>query len=213
MSIVEKNDAIQIERLELGPFGTNAYILICAKTRESVLVDAPGEINRILKGLKHTRLRYILMSHNHMDHTGALSQLVESQKVPVAAHASDAPDLPVPVDILMQDGDVISFGAIRLDVMHTPGHTPGSLCFRIDDILISGDTLFPGGPGKTMSPSDFKQILESLKQKIFLLPNSTRVYPGHGEAAILGKEKALYQLFTARSHDPDLCGDILWDSS
>ena len=213
MAIVEKNETIQIERLELGPFGTNAYILICAKTRESVLVDAPGEVNRILEGLKETRLRYILMSHNHIDHTGALPQLIETQKVPVAAHASDAPDLPVPVDIMLKDGDKISFGAIRLDVFHTPGHTPGSLCFLFDDILISGDTLFPGGPGKTMSPSDFEQILHSLKQKIFLLPDETRVYPGHGEAAILENEKTLYKLFTARSHDPDLCGDVLWEIS
>ena len=153
------------------------------------------------------------MTHNHMDHTGALAELKTTLDVPIAAHAADAGRLPVPPDTLLADGDIITFGDIRLAVMHTPGHTPGSLCFYTEGYLISGDTLFPGGPGKTGSPADFKQIVESLKNKIFILPGNTRVFPGHGEFAVLGKEKQAFEAFAARPHDANLCGDVLWSMS
>ena len=97
--------------------------------------------------------------------------------------------------------------------MHTPGHTPGSLCFYTKGYLISGDTLFPDGPGKTGSPADFRQIVESLRHKIFTLPEDTQVFPGHGNHTVLGKEKQAFETFSARPHDPNLCGDVLWSES
>ena len=115
--------------------------------------------------------------------------------------------------MLLQDGDVMTFGKIQLNVLHTPGHTPGSLCFFTDIYLISGDTLFPGGPGKTGSPADFKKIIESITAKLFNLPDDTQVYPGHGASTIIGNEKRAFSEFSARSHPPDLCGDVLWASS
>jgi len=129
----------------------------------------------------------------------------------VAAHARDAPDLPAPADVLLQDGEVVSFGALELKVLHTPGHTPGSVCFLIGRYLIAGDTLFPGGPGHTRTPADFRQILGSITGMIFALPDDTLVYPGHGEATILGREKLAFQVFSTRSHAPDLCGDVVWE--
>jgi glyoxylase-like metal-dependent hydrolase (beta-lactamase superfamily II) len=105
-----------------------------------------------------------------MDHTGVLAELKSALNVPVAAHPADADRLPIPADMMLADGEAIEFGNIRLAVMHTPGHTPGSLCFYTEGYLISGDTLFPDGPGKTGSPADFKQIVESLQSKIFVLP-------------------------------------------
>jgi glyoxylase-like metal-dependent hydrolase (beta-lactamase superfamily II) len=210
---VVKNDSIQIEKLELGPFGTNAYILICLQTGASVLVDAPAEAGKILEGLKGTDPEYILMTHNHMDHTGALAELKSVLNIPIAAHCDDAGNLPLQPDILLNDGDVISAGNIHLTVLHTPGHTPGSLCFLTGNYLIAGDTLFPGGPGKTGSPADFTKIMGSLAGKIFVLPEDTRIYPGHGDSTILKKEKEAFETFSARSHDPGLCGDVLWSSS
>ncbi len=213
MQVEEKNEHFQIEKLELGPFGTNSYILICDKTLESVVVDAPGEANKILARLKKTNPKYILITHNHMDHTGALSELKSALKVPVAAHESDAGALPAPADILLEEGDVVSFGKIQLNVLHTPGHTSGSLCFFTDNYLISGDTIFPGGPGKTWSPADFKKIIESITKKIFNLPDNTQVYPGHGESTILRNEKKAFEEFSTKPHAPELYGDVLWSSS
>ncbi len=156
MVVEAKDDNIQIERFELGPFGTNAYILTCQQTKDSVLVDAPGDPDRIIEHLKGTNPKYILMTHDHMDHVGALSQVKSELKVPVAAHTSDSGGLPLSPDMLLNDGDTVSFGNIQLKVMHTPGHTPGSICFLTGKYLISGDTIFPGGPGKSGSPAAFK---------------------------------------------------------
>jgi hydroxyacylglutathione hydrolase len=209
---VVKNDRIQIDRLELGPFGTNSYILICQKTNESVVVDAPGEAGMVVERLKETQPKYILMTHDHFDHIGALVELRSALEVPVAAHLADANDLPLEPDLLLNDGDEILLGAIKLRVLHTPGHTPGSVCFLVGNYLIAGDTLFPGGPGKTQSPADFRRIIESITQRLFVLPDELKVYPGHGEATTIKEAKQQYEVFTARPHDPKLCGDVVWVS-
>ncbi|NVM24347.1 MAG: MBL fold metallo-hydrolase [Desulfobacterales bacterium] len=213
MAPVAKNDHIQIDKLTLGPFDTNSYIITCPLTRDSVVVDAPGEAAEILKGLKGTNPRYILITHSHMDHLGALLELKSKLRVPVAVHPLDAKNLPSPLEMLLGDGDTVSFGKIELRVVHTPGHTPGSVCFLTGKYLISGDTIFPGGPGKTQSPSALRQIIESITTKIFVLPEDTQIYPGHGNSTILKKEKAEFAVFSSRPHDPNLCGDVLWLSS
>jgi glyoxylase-like metal-dependent hydrolase (beta-lactamase superfamily II) len=205
--------AIQIERLELGPFGTNAYIVTCRKTQNSALVDAPAEPDIIIAKLKNTKPKYILLTHNHMDHIGALTQLRNELKVPLAAHAVDAGNLVPPPEMLLSDGDTISVGNLKLTVLHTPGHTPGSLCFRVVRYLISGDTIFPGGPGKTGSPADFNQIIKSITDRIFVLPDDIRIYPGHGDSTVLKKEKDEFAVFASRPYDSHLCGDVLWLST
>lgn len=213
MGALVKDDRLQIDRLSLGSFGTNCYIVTCRRTGESVVVDAPGEAAEILRGLKGTYPRFILITHTHMDHLGVLSELKSELQVPVAVHPLEAKNLPPRPEILLGDGDTVSFGGIKLGVLHTPGHTPGSICFLTGKYLISGDTLFPGGPGKTASPGDFRQIIQSIKGKIFPLPDDTQIYPGHGDSTILRKEKEEFTLFSSRPHDPNLCGDVLWLSS
>ena len=213
MVIVARDDALQIERLELGSFGTNAYIVICQKTGGSVLIDAPAEASRIMDRLKSTNPKYILLTHNHMDHIGALAELRVGLKVPLAAHGLDARNLSSPPEILLSDGDTVSLGNLKFEVLHTPGHTPGSLCFKVGCYLISGDTIFPGGPGKTRSPFDFKQIIKSIIEKIFVLPDDTRLYPGHGAFTVLRREKDEFAVFSSRPHNPELCGGVLWLSS
>ena len=213
MVVVAKDDEIQIERLELGPFGTNAYIVVCQKTQDSVLIDTPAEAGTIMDRLKGTNPKYILLTHNHMDHLGALSELHSKLKVPLAVHALDAGNLPSPPEMLLSNGDTISLANLTIEVLHTPGHTRGSLCFKVGHYLISGDTIFPGGAGKTWSPADFKQIVKSITEKIFVLPDDTQIYPRHGDSTVLRKEKDEFAVFSSRPHNPDLYGEVLWLSS
>jgi len=213
MAIVAEDDVLQIEKLVLGPYSTNTYILVCQKTKESVLIDTPAEANAILEKMKDTNPKYILLTHNHVDHIGALTECHSSLNVPLCAHALDSARLPVAPEIMLNDGDTISVGKLVLEVLHTPGHTPGSLCFKVGSYLLSGDTIFAAGPGKTGSPNALKQIVESITEKIFVLRDETQVYPGHGEDTILKKEKEEYAVFSSRPHDPGLCGDIVWLTS
>jgi len=210
---VAKNETIQIDRLKLGPFDTNSYILTCPLTGDSVLVDVPAEASKIFKALEETNPKYILITHNHMDHLGALSEIKSKLRIPIGAHRLDAKGLPLRPEILLEDGEKVPFGKTSLKVLHTPGHTLGSLCFLFRNRLIAGDTIFPGGPGKTKSPADLKLIIGSITSKIFVLPDDTAIYPGHGDSTLLGKEKKEFSVFSSRPHDPNLFGDVIWLSS
>ena len=210
---VVQDSAVRITRLEVAPFGTNAYIVVCQATGDSILVDAPGEADKVLSQLAGTRLKHIVITHSHIDHIGALGEIRDRLKVPVAIHPKDADNLTSRPDIELNDGDTIEAGKLKLKVLHTPGHTPGGLCLLAGKYLLSGDTLFPGGPGKTGTPADFEQIIKSIESKLFVLPDDTGVYPGHGETTVLGKEKSEFAVFASKSHDPNLCGDVLWLSA
>ena len=212
MSDITQDSKLNLTRLKLGSFGTNAYIMVCQATGDSILIDAPAEAGRILRQLDGTNPKYILITHSHFDHIGALDELRAGLNVPIAVHPFDAQRLPSPI-IELGDGDVINLGRLQVMVLHTPGHTPDSLCFSVGKYLISGDTIFPGGPGKTGTPAAFEQIVDSVVNKIFPLPDDTVIYPGHGEPTALGKSKQEFATFASRSHAPNLCGDILWLSS
>ena len=149
------------------------------------------------------KVTHVFVTHSHMDHTGALAEVKSALNVPIAAHRDDAGSLPLKPDMFLRDGDMVSWGDIQLTVLHTPGHTPGSLCFLTGNYLIAGDTIFPGGPGKTGSPADFRRIVESLTSKIFVLSEDTRIYSGHGDSTVLKKEKQAFEAFSARNHDPE----------
>lgn len=207
------NSAMRLEKLELGPFGTNAYVLVCRQSGESIIFDAPGEAEKIIARLGDTHPRCILLTHAHGDHTGALEELRSQLQIPLAAHPAEADRLSAPSEIPLRDGGRITCGKLSLSVLHTPGHTPGSTCFYTDRLLLAGDTLFPGGPGKTGSPDNFRQIVESITQKLFPLPDDTRVYPGHGPGTTIKEEKENYAVFAARPRDPNLCGDVTWAGS
>ena len=214
MATVYSDNSVRIEMLNLGHFDNRAYIITCPKTNQSVLIDAPANADQILKHLTDSDLKYILMTHSHSDHIGALAAIKSTLGAQVAAHKLDSGGLPIAADILLNDSDHVAFGNnIELKVLHTPGHTPGSLCFLLNDILFSGDTIFPNGPGHTRAPSNLKQIIESITSKIFVLSDEVQIYPGHGTSAILRNEKQKYAVFAKKSHSPNLCGDVLWLSS
>jgi glyoxylase-like metal-dependent hydrolase (beta-lactamase superfamily II) len=212
MAVVAEDNNIKVIQLDVtGTIVSNAYLLVCQKTGDSALVDTPGDAGKLLEQLKGTNPRYVLITHNHFDHLMAFGEVRSKLQVQVAAHTLDA--LPSPPDILLNDGDTVNFGNIELKVLHTPGHTPGSICFYTDKYLISGDTLFPGGPGKTGSPAALQQIIESITTKILVLPDETQVFSGHGDPTVLQKEKGEIAAFKSRNHDPNLCGDIVWLTS
>ncbi|OGN99229.1 MAG: hypothetical protein A2Y58_03005 [Chloroflexi bacterium RBG_13_51_52] len=209
MAMVNDN-TVFIDRLTLGPYETNAYIVVCLKTNESLVVDAPAKASDIITSLCGTKPKYILLTHDHYDHTGVLVSLRSRLKVPLAAHLLDSTMIKTPPEISLKDGDSLLLGHLEIQVLHTPGHTPGSLCFRIGQYLFAGDTIFPGGPGRTETPEDFQQILKSITEKIFQLPDDTIIFPGHGDSTSVKKAKEEYALFVSRPHDSVIYGDVTW---
>lgn len=172
----------------------NVYILVDPASRDSVLFDAPTDAPRILDALHDTTLRAILMTHTDRDHVQALADVKEATGAPIGVHSADAGNLPVPADFEIADGETLRLGTITLTALHTPGHTPGSLSFVTDGMVFAGDTLFPGGPGNTQRPiSSFPRIIESLRTRLFTLPDETTVYPGHGASTVIGEEKSHLQ--------------------
>jgi hydroxyacylglutathione hydrolase len=212
MSDVVDGGDIRIIGLELGPYQTNCYIIVCKASGKSLLIDAPAESETILKHLEDTNPVCIAITHNHIDHIDALLDVRTKLHIPVAVHPLDAPGLPCPAEIRLQDGDTLDVGPLKIKVMHTPGHTPGSICLSTGKYLLAGDTIFPGGPGHTSTPSDFRQIVQSIESRILPLPDNTVIYPGHGGPAILSAERGAISAFLSRPHPAEISGDVLWSS-
>jgi glyoxylase-like metal-dependent hydrolase (beta-lactamase superfamily II) len=181
---------MEVKRLEVGFFENNCYVLTCRRRRESVIIDPAAEAKRILGETGETKVRYILITHGHMDHIGALEEVRRQTGAAVAIHARDARALKDSPDFFLEDGQTLTFGDVTLKVLHTPGHSPGGVCFLTGKILFSGDTIFPNGPGNTAIPGANEQlILSSIHSKIFILPDDTVIYPGHGLETTVGREK------------------------
>jgi hydroxyacylglutathione hydrolase len=208
MNIANDNN-IRIEKLTLGPYETNTYIVGCQKTKQSLVVDAPARASEIIAALTGTQPRYILLTHDHYDHTGVIVSLRKRLKVPLACHELDSYQLKTPPEIYLKNGDIFRLGDLEIKVLHTPGHTPGGLCFITGKYAFVGDIIFPGGPGYTETPEDFQQIIASITKKIFRLSDDTLLLPGHGESTTVKKSKAEYKVFAARLHGI-LYGDVTW---
>jgi glyoxylase-like metal-dependent hydrolase (beta-lactamase superfamily II) len=137
-------------------------------------------------------------------------EITRQVDAPVGIGGDDANRLPRSPELDLKDGDVIRFGHRDMRVLSTPGHTEGATCFLVGKHLFSGDTLFPGGPGRSRSPQAFQQELESITRKLLVLPADTSVYPGHGDDTTIGTARQEYQVFAARPHPPELYGDVTW---
>lgn len=211
--MVQPQEATVIKVGPLGRFNNNAYLIIDPQTSEGIIVDMPEEGEKILQAAQGARITKIVLTHTHFDHTLSYDLIRGATGAPVYCHPAEA-NLPANrIDVRLADGDELILGQLRIKVIHTPGHTAGSCCLLVNNILISGDTLFPGGPGRTSRPEDFQQLIGSIVEKLYVLPDDVVVHPGHGNSTTIGRSKAEYAVFASRPHPPDLCGDVLWESS
>jgi glyoxylase-like metal-dependent hydrolase (beta-lactamase superfamily II) len=183
-----EGDDLIVRKLEVGNMENNVYVLEDPETHEALLIDGCFEADHLIEGAEGATVVGIVQTHGHMDHVQALAELKKHYDVPVYAHPGE--DYPVEIDVELSDGDTIPFGKREAKVIFTPGHTPGGVCLLVGKHLISGDTLFPGGPGNTWgSKENFDLIIENIEAKLFTLPDDTAVYPGHGSDTTIGDEK------------------------
>ncbi len=181
---------VEVHSLVVGPVENNVFVIRCRRTGEAVLLDAANEHDKLLEVCRALGVRRVLETHGHWDHIQAVPALRDAG-YDVAVAAADAAMLPS-YDSLLEDDDVIEVGDLRLHTIATPGHTPGSVCFRLagTPLLFSGDTLFPGGPGSTSRPGGhFPTILASIEERLLTLPPETVVLPGHGSDTTIGAER------------------------
>jgi glyoxylase-like metal-dependent hydrolase (beta-lactamase superfamily II) len=190
---------LTITKLSVGPMDNNAYLLVCTASNEALLIDAANDPERIsdLVGSDAARpaLRTIVTTHQHADHWQALGAVAGAFGANTAAHPADASVLPVPPDFLVEHGDTLDFGQCQLEIIHLRGHTPGSIALLYRDPdgvghLFTGDSLFPGGVGRTTTPEDFASLLDDVSARVFdYLPDNTWFYPGHGDDSTLGDQR------------------------
>jgi glyoxylase-like metal-dependent hydrolase (beta-lactamase superfamily II) len=186
---------IAIKKFSVGPYDNNVYVL--SSGGEALIVDGANDAGRILSEADGLRVLGIIQTHGHFDHVQALEKLVAELGVPVHAHPADGKTMPVRTQDL-GESDTLKVGDVTVRVMHTPGHTPGSLCYVAGSYLIAGDTLFPGGPGNTDGdPKRFAQVMTSLG-RLFALPDDVRVMPGHGLDTFIGRERPYVEAWRAR---------------
>ncbi len=192
---------LTVIKISVGPMDNNAYLLRSAG--EQLLIDAANEAHRLLALLGEGGLSTVVTTHRHPDHWQALEDVVGVTGAESFAHEADAGEIPC-VSQTLKDGDTVRVGDAELEIIHLVGHTPGSIALLYRDPsghphLFTGDSLFPGGPGRTTNPTDFNSIMTDLETKIFgRLPDETWFYPGHGKDSTLGKERAAIPEWRAR---------------
>ncbi|HTJ75175.1 MAG TPA: MBL fold metallo-hydrolase [Acidimicrobiales bacterium] len=190
MPIHYSDDQVEITKIVVGPMVNNVFVVRCVETGEAVLVDAADEPDILVALARQLNVGDVLTTHGHGDHIQAVPAMRDAGHR-VGVGPADAAMLPAH-DFEIADDDVIEVGRLRLRAVHTPGHTPGSTCFVIEGspVLLSGDTLFPGGPGNTRrNPTNFATIIRSIQQRLFVLPDETVVMPGHGDDTTIGTER------------------------
>jgi len=186
-----------IKMFTVGMFWTNCFIVGDTQTEEAIVID-PGfdnasEAKNILREIQRNRFRvkFIVNTHGHHDHTDGNKMMKEATGAPILIHEYDAPLLHNPkADKTLREGDTIEFGEVKVRVLHTPGHTKGSITLLGTDAVFSGDTLFAGGIGRCDPPEgSLEEIMNSIRNKLLILPDRMKVYPGHGEVTTIGEER------------------------
>lgn len=203
-----------LETLPVGMIQANCYILGDEATREAVVIDPGGDTPMVVKALQARQLeaKVILATHGHFDHVEGLAGLKRATGAPIYVHRGDLPliqgmtgqallfgvkvEAAPPPDRFLEDGEVVSCGSLSLTVVHTPGHSPGSVSYLLDEKVFVGDLLFAGSIGRTdLQGGDYDTLIRSVRERIFTLPDDTVVYPGHGPATTVATEKRTNPFF------------------
>ncbi len=190
---------VEVHKVVVGPYDNNVFVIRCRATGDALLIDAANEHEQLLQLCQTLGVRKVVETHGHWDHIQAVTQIRDAG-YEVAVTAADAHMLPS-YDLILEDDQAIEVGNLRIHTITTPGHTPGSICFRVDGtpLLFSGDTLFPGGPGATkFEGSSFPDIIESIDRRLFTLAADTIVLPGHGADTTIGAERPSLQAWVDR---------------
>lgn len=216
MSIHYEDDDLRLQVFISG-FSNNAWLVTSKSRDQSLIIDTPGDPHELLAAAQSTEITGILITHNHWDHLQGFEDVVRVHSVPVGIGAADAPEVEktgTSPSIDVSDGAAITVGDLALRAITTPGHTPGSTCYYLNidggGHLFSGDTLFPGGPGRTGSPANLDEIIDSIGTKLLTLPAATIVHPGHGNDTSVGEAKSEYDVFVGKPRPEGLSGDVAW---
>lgn len=208
-----------IEMLEVGPFMENAYIVGCEETKEAVVIDPGAEHETILKAIVRlgVNVTRIINTHAHIDHIGAVQAIRKAKNAKFLLHETEAPfvegydqqclffgvrfgDKPE-IDGFLKEGDTVEIGKLKAEVLLTPGHSPGGICFNFGEHVFVGDTLFNGSIGRTDLPGgNYNQLIDNIKRKLLILPPDTKAWSGHGPVTTIGREKETNPFLTGRIH-------------
>ncbi len=201
---------MRVRGLVLGLIDTNCFVVDDDAGGPAVVIDPAGDVDEVRTALAGRAVGAIILTHGHFDHMGAVAELMAETGAPLLVHSVDAervigggdghvfgmPMAGVKPDRLLEDGDTLHAGSLTLTVLHTPGHTPGSICLLADEEVFSGDTLFAGSVGRTDLPGgDGRELRESIATKLAPLPDETRVHPGHGPDTTIGRERRINPFF------------------
>lgn len=206
---------MRLEKITVGEYQSNCYLLLPEDSAQAVLIDPGAEAGKILEWIRGRMLAAILITHGHHDHVGALQSVRSATRAPVGIHPADADRFHLAPDFILEDGAQLEYAGLNLQVVHVPGHTPGSVAFLLSDPAITGqalvgDAIFPGGPGHTETPEDLSRLLEALNRNVFIWPDATQLHPGHGKPTTVGDERGPFLRFLESDRPDSLCGDVTW---
>ena len=206
---------IDLYILTVGEFECNCYLLVGLGGKLAVLIDPGDQPDDILHLVGPRQVTQILITHGHLDHVGGLEAVRRALGAPVGIHPADAEAYGLQPDFYLEGGDSFNLEEGRLEIVHIPGHTPGSVALRLVEQdqfqrAIVGDAIFPGGPGYTATPQDLATSLDSLARTVFTWDDEVVLYPGHGGPTTIGAERAAFETFSVGPLPPDLCGDVTW---
>jgi hydroxyacylglutathione hydrolase len=198
-----------------GAYANNIFIVIDKQTNEAAFIDAPDEPEKSIAAAEAAGVNpsAILLTHSHGDHTAGIEALKERYGARLYADAREPWLKDGQLDEAVEHGQELKVGSLSFKVLSVPGHTPGSTSFLHGKSAFVGDTLFPGGPGRTATNENLQQELESITTQLYALPGDTTIYPGHGDITTIDASKEEYAVFAGKDHDPDLHGDVNWLSS
>ncbi len=189
-----------LRKVVVGAYQANCYILGCKKTMEAAVIDPGDEAFSIIKEISRIglKVKYILLTHGHPDHTGGVGELKKVTHAPVLIDSSDKAFIDFKPDENLYQDQKLQTGNYQISVIHTPGHSPGGSSFYTNGVIFTGDTLFAGSIGRTDLPGgDYRALISSVREKIFPLGDDIRVYPGHGPPTTIGREKLHNPFFSS----------------